>query len=99
MKRIKNLKNILNDELRNIQAYNKRENQHLTSEFKKKVVTIKEKNSQIVFENYYLPKAMVEISQKEGFFGINQKTITLASSMMFKDLSDGTLDEFYKFTK
>ena len=85
--------------LRKINVFNKLENKNLTVELIKTIAKQKEKNSQIVWSHYYLPLAIKEILERDGYLlSANHKEVQhLATSMMFKDLSDGTLTEFYRF--
>lgn len=87
------------DILRKIKPFNRVENKGLTADFIKSVIKIKERNSQIVWSHYYLPLAIKEILKRDGYLlSANHKEVqNLATSMMFKDLSDGTLTELYKF--
>lgn len=75
------------------------QNQSLESEFTRTVRKLKEKNSKLVWDSYYIPKAVSEILKKENKLTINddKRIVLLAQSMMFRDLADGTLNEFYKF--
>lgn len=69
----------------------------LTSEIKKR----KEQNSQAVWSAYYIPLATAAIVREQGT--ITKKDIfkleCLANSLMFKDMADGKLNEFYQFIK
>lgn len=82
---------------RKVKFLNDFENVDLTNELKKKIHQIKEHNSQIVFNAYYMPLTMKEILKKENYLTNGPQAINLATSMMLKDLSDGVLTEFYKF--
>ena len=69
----------------------------LTLEIKKR----KEQNSQAVWSAYYIPLATAAIVREQGT--ITKKDIfkleCLANSLMFKDMADGKLNEFYQFIK
>lgn len=85
--------------LRKIKYFNHIENKSLTLDFRQKVHSIKEKNSQIIWEHYYIPKAMLQVFKEDNYMGINKKVENLASANMFKDMANGKLDEFYRFVK
>lgn len=73
----------------------------LETEFKKEIVNRKVKNSQYVWTNYYVPMAVANIMKDKGVISNkdNKKVEYLANSMMFKDMADGKLNEFYIFTE
>jgi hypothetical protein len=75
------------------------ESQSLESEFTRTVRKIKEKNSKDIWDAYYIPKAVTEILEKHKSISHldNNKITLLAQSLMFRDLADGKLNEFYKF--
>lgn len=77
--------------------YNLFENDNMTEDFKKALIKIKEKNSQIVFESYYIPRAMSAILKEDGYLTTFQGAVPRAQAMMFSDLANGILDEFYRF--
>lgn len=85
--------------LRKLEPFNKVENKSLTAEFIKTVARIKERNSKIVWTHFYLPKAIKQILESEGYLMAPemQKVQTLATSMMHADLANGELTEFYRF--
>lgn len=85
--------------LRKIKYFNHIENKSLTLDFRQKVHSIKEKNSQIIWEHYYIPKAMLQVFKEDNYMGINKKVENIASANMFKDMANGKLDEFYRFVK
>lgn len=82
---------------RKIKLFNEFENTDLTNELHRKIIKIKERNSQIVFNAYYLPMATSKILKDEGYLTNGPEAVALATSMMLKDLQDGVLTEFYKF--
>lgn len=82
---------------RKVKIFNEMENVDLTNELKRKIHKIKETNSQIVFNAYYMPLAIKEILRTDGILTNGPQAVTLATSMMLKDLADGVLNEFYKF--
>lgn len=73
--------------------------QGLEKEFTRTVQKIKEKNSKTIWDAYYVPKAVSEILEKNQTVSAldDKKIILLAQSMMFRDLAEGKLNEFYKF--
>lgn len=75
------------------------EPESLEKEFHRKLIELKEQNSQIVWTHYYVPKATEQILIESGKVcsDDNKKIMYLANSLMFKDLADGTLTELYKF--
>lgn len=87
--------------LRKLKPLNVLENIGLTSEFNKEVLKRKEKNSKIVFTHYYVPLAIKTILTREGYLkNVNDFQVNnLATALLLRDLSDGTLNEFYKFTE
>ena len=78
--------------------FNEFENNCLLDDFIARVVEIKEHNSQLVFNRYYLPKAIVAILREEGYLITEQQAYPRATAMMLNDLANGTLTEFYRFT-
>lgn len=77
------------------------QNQSLESEFTRTVRKLKEKNSKLVWDSYYIPKAVSEILAKENKLTVNddKRIVLLAQSLMFRDLAEGKLNEFYKFNE
>jgi hypothetical protein len=71
----------------------------LEKQFLNEVKLRKNVNSQHVWSAYYIPIAAAEIIKKQGSLTKqdNFKLECLANSLMFKDLADGKLNEFYKF--
>ena len=82
---------------RKVKFINELENTDLTNELHRKIIKIKERNSQIVFNTYYMPLATSQILKQDGYLTNGPQAIALATSMMLKDLADGVLTEFYKF--
>ena len=87
------------DILRKLKPLNVLENIGLTSEFNKEVLKRKEINSKIVFTHYYVPLAIKTILTREGYLKSlsDYQVNNLATALLLRDLSDGTLTEFYKF--
>ena len=82
---------------RKIKFLNEFENVDITNELQRKIIAIKEHNSQIVFNTCYMPLAMQKILKQDGYLTNGPQAVALATSMMLKDVSDGVLTEFYKF--
>lgn len=82
---------------RYITGINRAENRTLTAELFRCTRLLKERNSEIVFNNYYMPIAIKEILKKDGYLTNGPVAVALASSYMLKDLANGVLDEFYRF--
>lgn len=95
--RMSKLSKTINHLLRKVDLYNEYENEMLTEEFENAVIALKEKNSQIVFESYYLPKAISAILKEEGYLVTAQMAEPRATAMMLSDMAEGILTEFYKF--
>ena len=85
--------------LRKFQPLNRVENKSLTVDFIKTVTKLKERNSQIVWSHYYLPKAIKQVLERDGYLlSANHTEVQhLATSMMFADMASGELTEFYRF--
>lgn len=83
--------------LRLTSFYNEYENQILAEEFYDELKLIKEENSKIVFNNYYLPKAISAILKEDGYLISEQQAYPRAIAMMLSDMANGILSEFYKF--
>lgn len=99
-----NINNIIENVVINIKGIfrknkllNTLENDSLTNEFYKTVKSIKEKNSQALFNKYYLPRAVKEILSRDKYLTTNKQAFHLAVAMLNKDIADGKLNEFYKF--
>jgi hypothetical protein len=71
----------------------------LEKELSKEIKLRKNVNSQHVWNSYYIPIAAAEIIKKQGTLTKQDefKLECLANSLMFKDLADGKLTEFYRF--
>lgn len=80
-----------------IPYFNEFEDCCLADEFNSKVLEIKENNSQIVFNAYYLPKAISAILKEDGYLITEQQAYPRAKAMMLSDMANGILNEFYKF--
>lgn len=95
---IHNFFNELNKELNKFTWF-VNQSKPLEKEFTQTVHAIKERNSQIVWSHYYLPKAIKQILERDGYLlSANHKEVQhLATSLMFADLASGELTELYKF--
>lgn len=73
----------------------------LEKEFCAEIRKRKEKNSQIVWSHYYVPLAVREILEEKGNISEadNKRVELIANSLLFRDMADGKLNEFYKFVK
>ena len=80
-----------------IYLYNKFENEELTYEFYSVVQEIKERNSKIIFDSYYMPKAISSILKEEGYLTTFEAAEPRAKAMLLSDLANGILDDFYRF--
>lgn len=71
----------------------------LETEFNNTVRFIKERNSQIVWSHYYIPLAIREILERDGYLlaAESRQVQHLALAKMHKDLSTGELTELYRF--
>ena len=71
----------------------------LEKQFLNEIQLRKNVNSQHVWSAYYIPIAAAEIIKEQGELkpADKFKLECLAISMMFKDMADGKLNEFYKF--
>lgn len=87
----------ITEKLRKVHFFNKQENIELTCEFEDMLVAIKEYNSKIVWDSYYLPKAINAILKEEGYLTSEKGAAPRAKAMLLADLANGTLDEFYRF--
>lgn len=83
--------------LRFFPIFSEYENELLTDDFQQTVHQIKERNSQIVFEAYYLPKAISAILKEDGYLTTPQGATPRATAMMLSDMAEGILNEFYRF--
>lgn len=90
---IKKLKNLC----RKSRLLNRLENGHLTEEFDDVVQDIKERNSQMVFDFYYMPKAVAAVLKEENYLAVDDYVTDRARAMLLYDKSQGVLDEFYRF--
>lgn len=83
----------------------KRKPPTLERQFTNTVLLIKERNSQIVWSHYYVPLAVKEIlrtlKKDESVLSAadNKRVEYMANSLMFRDMADGKLNEFYQFEK
>lgn len=87
----------LKQKLRKLTCFNTQENIELSYEFQDVVIAIKEHNSKIVWDSYYMPKAINAILKEEGYLTSEKGATPRAKAMLLADLANGTLDEFYRF--
>lgn len=97
MKKLRNFKTGLKNLMRSVELFNQTENERLTEEFCQRVHQIKERNSEIVFNAYYLPKAMTTILREENYLTTPAGAKDRAAAMLMLDKANGILDEFYRF--
>lgn len=91
---IESVKRVLRKYLSNFNYY---ENEKLSHEFDVAVRTIKERNSKIVFNAYYMPKAIAAILREDNYLSTEHQARSRATAMMLDDLAKGVLTEFYRF--
>ena len=91
------IKRRIREFLRFIPLFNNTENELLSDDFSQTIKAIKERNSQIVFEAYYLPKAISAILKEDGYLTTPQGATPRATAMMLSDMAEGILNEFYRF--
>ena len=79
----------------------KPEKPSIERQFLNEVRLRKELNSEHVWSSYYIPIACAEIVKAQGTITEKDKfkLECLANSLMFKDMADGKLNEFYQFEK
>jgi len=77
--------------------FNQYENEELSIDFDNAVRAIKEKNSKIVFDAYYMPKAISAILREQNYLTTEHQARSRATAMMLDDLAKGVLNEFYRF--
>ena len=92
------IKSVLIHAFRHFTPFNEYENAILTNEYAERISELKEQNSKIIFDAYYLPKAVTAILREDNYLITLDGAKERAVSMMLKDKADGILDEFYKFT-
>lgn len=80
-------------------SFNEIENTSLTEDFKIALQQMRERNSQKVFNEHYLPKAVNEIAHKEGYLPTPNVAFPKAASLMLEDIATGVLNEFYQFNE
>lgn len=93
----KKCKTLVKSFLRKLDAFNEYENAILTSEYAERISELKAQNSKIIFDAYYLPKAVTAILREDNYLITLDGAKERAVSMMLKDKADGILDEFYRF--
>lgn len=76
-----------------------KKHKRLEREFMQEVRRRKEYNSEQIWHLYYLPLAAKQIIKEQGTItnADNYRLTCLANSMMFKDMADGKITEFYRF--
>ena len=77
--------------------FNQVENKRLSIEFKNTVKAIKENNSKIILDAYYMPKAISAILREQNYLITEEQARSRATAMMLNDLAKGVLTEFYRF--
>lgn len=75
------------------------ENEKLSQNFDNTVRAIKERNSKIVFDAYYMPKAIAAILREDNYLITEHQARSRATAMMLDDLAKGVLTEFYRFKR
>ncbi len=83
--------------LRIFPLFNSYENEQMTEEFERRIIEIKEVNSRIVYDTYYLPKAISAIFKEDNYLPTPRQAKPRATAMMFSDMANGVIDEFYRF--
>ena len=86
MKNLRKFKTGLKNLMRSVELFNQTENEHLTEEFCQRVHQIKERNSEIVFNAYYLPKTMTAILREENYLTTHAGAKDRAVSMLIHSL-------------
>jgi hypothetical protein len=81
------------------ESFNSYENEKLTLDFCDRVQAIKERNSKIIFDAYYMPKAISAILREDNYLTTEHQAHSRATAMMMNDLANGILTEFYRFKK
>lgn len=89
----------INHLLRFMPSFNELENHKVSEDFNVRLREIKEQNSQIVFDAYYVPKATVAILREENYLATEETIKNRATAMLLTDVANGTLNEFYRFIK
>ena len=97
---MKFFKNILR-ELYYFDSNASKTNRTLEQELKREIRLRKEINSEHIWSSYYIPIATAEILKQQGCITAKDtfKLECLANSLMFKDMADGKLNEFYRFNE
>ena len=80
-------------------SFNEIENTSLTEDFKIALQQMRERNSQKVFNEHYLPMVVNEIICKEGYLPTPNVAFPKAASLMLEDIATGVLNEFYQFNE
>ena len=90
---------ILKQVLRKNKVINQIENELLTDDFNTKVFEIKEYNSKVMFDTYYIPKAIELILKEENYLTTEQGAIPRAKALLEEDMKSGVIDEFYRLVE
>lgn len=90
---------ILKQVLRKNKTINQIENELLTDDFNAKVFEIKEYNSKVMFDTYYIPKAIELILKEENYLTTEQGAIPRAKALLEEDMKNGVIDEFYRLVE
>lgn len=71
----------------------------LEKQFNFEVIRRKERNSKKIWSCYYVPLAVHELLEQSGVIKDTdaRKIEYLAQSLMFRDMADGKLDEFFNY--
>ena len=77
---------------------NQIENGFITDDFVAALRKVRETNSKIVWEAYYLPKAISAILKEENYLVGPEQAAPRAKAMLLADIANGILDDFYRFT-
>lgn len=72
------------------------EDANLQDDFETRIIAIKEYNSQVMYNTYYLPKAINAILKEENYLTSERGAMPRATAMMMSDLANGVIDEFYR---
>lgn len=81
----------------NLFGFNEFENQSLTVEFEERLQEIKERNSEIILNVYYIPLTISKTLEEKGYLPTIENALPQAKAMFYTDVANGVLDDFYKF--
>ena len=77
--------------------FNKMENETLTVDYVDALRKVRETNSKIVWDMYYIPKAISAILKEENYLVTAEQAAPRAKAMLLADLANGVIDDFYRF--